>query len=236
MDCPAPQITQPLRAWSAGDQDALDQLMMPIVYENLHRLAQSYMAREQPDHTLQATSLVYEIYLRLLDAAHPSWQDRAHFFAVCARIVRRKLVDWARTHQAQHAAGQVHGGHPGDRQGRCGHVAGSGDSRNRVVSQGARAPSRLGWPFAARDSAAEGIHRGSLKKDGSRATGHQLLHGQLSSMFDLREAARTNARGGRDACHKGRPDPLSGSDLPRLTLKKLREPRRTSARRHRGNL
>jgi hypothetical protein len=80
MDRPAPQITQLLRAWSEGDQSALDQLM-PIVYENLHRLAQSYMAQERPDHTLQATSLVHETYLRLLDSAHPSWQDRAHFFA-----------------------------------------------------------------------------------------------------------------------------------------------------------
>jgi len=105
MDHPAPQITQLLRAWSEGDQSALDQLM-PIVYENLHRLAQSYMAQERPGHTLQATSLVHETYLRLLDAAHPSWQDRAHFFAVCARMMRRILVDWARSRQAAKRGGE----------------------------------------------------------------------------------------------------------------------------------
>jgi RNA polymerase sigma factor (TIGR02999 family) len=74
---------------------------MPVVYENLHSLAQSYMSQERPDHTLQATALVHEVYLRLLDSAHPSWQDRAHFFAVCARTMRRILVDWARARQAQ---------------------------------------------------------------------------------------------------------------------------------------
>src|SRR5580692_8711567 len=99
MDRPAPQITKLLRAWSEGDQSALDQLV-PIVYENLHRLAQSYMAQERPGHTLQATSLVHETYLRLLDTAQPCWQDRAHFFAVCARMMRRILVDWARSGQA----------------------------------------------------------------------------------------------------------------------------------------
>ena len=105
MDCPVPQITQLLRAWSEGDQSAVDQLM-PIVYENLHRLAQSYMAQERPGHTLQATCLVHETYLRLLDSAHPSWQDRAHFFAVCARMMRRILVDWARSRQATKRGGE----------------------------------------------------------------------------------------------------------------------------------
>jgi RNA polymerase sigma factor (TIGR02999 family) len=105
MDHPAAQITQLLRAWSEGDQTALDRLM-PVVYENLHRLAQSYMAQERPDHTLQATSLVHETYLRLLDAAQPSWQDRAHFFAVCARMMRRVLVDWARARQATKRGGE----------------------------------------------------------------------------------------------------------------------------------
>jgi len=74
---------------------------MPLVYDDLHRLAQRYMAQERPDHTLQATALVHEAYLRLLDAAHPSWQDRAHFLAVCARTMRRILVDWARARQAR---------------------------------------------------------------------------------------------------------------------------------------
>lgn len=72
---------------------------MPLVYNDLHRLAQRYMAQERPDHTLQATAVVHETYLRLLDSAHPSWQDKAHFLAVCARMMRRILVDWARTRQ-----------------------------------------------------------------------------------------------------------------------------------------
>ena len=95
MDRPATQITQMLRAWSAGDESALEQLM-PLVYADLHGLAQRYMAQERPGHTLQATALVHEACVRLLDWTHPSWQDRAHFFAVCARIMRRILVDWAR--------------------------------------------------------------------------------------------------------------------------------------------
>jgi RNA polymerase sigma factor (TIGR02999 family) len=92
------QITQLLQAWSEGDQGALEQLM-PVVYDDLHRLTQRYMAQERPGHTLQATALVHEAYLRLLDSAHPTWQNKAHFFAVCARMMRRILVDWARSHQ-----------------------------------------------------------------------------------------------------------------------------------------
>jgi RNA polymerase sigma factor (TIGR02999 family) len=97
-DTPAHRITQLLQAWSAGDQAALDQLM-PVVYDDLHRLAQRFMAQERPGHTLQTTALVHEAYLRLLDSEHPSWQDRTHFFAVCARTMRRILVDWARARQ-----------------------------------------------------------------------------------------------------------------------------------------
>jgi RNA polymerase sigma factor (TIGR02999 family) len=96
MDPPAHHVTELLQAWSQGDQSALERLM-PLVYDDLHRLAQRYMAQERPDHTLQATALVHEAYLRLLDAAHPSWQHRIHFLAACARIMRRILVDWART-------------------------------------------------------------------------------------------------------------------------------------------
>ena len=95
---PAHQITQLLQAWSEGEQGALEQLM-PVVYDDLHRLAQRYMAQERPDHTLQTTALVNEAYVRLLDSAYLSWQDKAHFFAVCARIMRRILVDWARSRQ-----------------------------------------------------------------------------------------------------------------------------------------
>jgi RNA polymerase sigma factor (TIGR02999 family) len=100
MDPPAHQITQLLQAWSKGDQAALDQLV-PLVYDDLHRLAQHYMAQERPQHTLQATALVHEAYLRMLDSARPSWQDKAHFFAVCARMMRRILVDRARSRQAK---------------------------------------------------------------------------------------------------------------------------------------
>ncbi|HTT64373.1 MAG TPA: ECF-type sigma factor [Bryobacteraceae bacterium] len=92
---PSHQITQLLQAWSRGDGSALDQLM-PLVYDDLHRLAQRYMAEERPDHTLRATALVNESYLRLLGSAHPTWQNRAQFLAVCARLMRCILVDWAR--------------------------------------------------------------------------------------------------------------------------------------------
>jgi RNA polymerase sigma factor (TIGR02999 family) len=107
MDDPSThQITQILQAWSQGDQAALDQLV-PLVYDDLYRLAQHYMTQERPSHTLQATGLVHEAYLRLLDSAHPTWQDRAHFLAVCARTMRRILVDWSRTHRALKRGGQV---------------------------------------------------------------------------------------------------------------------------------
>lgn len=99
MEPSAHQITQLLRAWSEGDQGALEQLM-PVVYDELHRLAQRFMAEERPDHTLQTTALVNEAYLRLADSAHLNWQGRAHFFGVCARMMRRILVDFARSRQA----------------------------------------------------------------------------------------------------------------------------------------
>jgi len=106
MDPPAHQITQLLHAWSEGDQGALDQLI-PLIYEDLHRLARHYMAQERPDHTLQATALVHEAYLRMLDSAKPSWQDRAHFLAVCARTMRHILVDLGRTHQVVRHGGDA---------------------------------------------------------------------------------------------------------------------------------
>jgi RNA polymerase sigma factor (TIGR02999 family) len=94
------EITQLLRAWSAGDQNALDKLT-PLVYRELHRAAKRYMARQQPDHTLQTTALVNEVYLRLVAFKEVSWADRAHFFAVCAQLMRRILTDWARGQQYQ---------------------------------------------------------------------------------------------------------------------------------------
>ena len=89
------EVTRWLLAWSAGDEHALEQLA-PLVYHELHRLAAGYVARERPDHTLQATALVHEAYLRLVDLQGVGWRDRAHFFAVAARMMRRILVDFAR--------------------------------------------------------------------------------------------------------------------------------------------
>ena len=83
-----------LRAWSDGDQDAL-QALTPIVYEELHRLARDYMRRERSGHSLQATALVSEAYMRLADYTRMQWQDRAHFFAVSAQVMRR--MTWADT-------------------------------------------------------------------------------------------------------------------------------------------
>jgi RNA polymerase sigma factor (TIGR02999 family) len=94
------EVTHLLQAWRAGDDGALGQLM-PLVYDELHRLARRYMAAEQSGHTLQATALVHEAYLRLLDAKSIDWQNRAHFYAVCARLMRRILVDFARSRNFQ---------------------------------------------------------------------------------------------------------------------------------------
>lgn len=90
------EITRLLLAWSAGDQEALRRLT-PLVYQELHRLAASYMARERIGHTLQPTALVNEAYLRLVDLQGVGWRDRAHFVAVAARTMRRILVDFARS-------------------------------------------------------------------------------------------------------------------------------------------
>ena len=93
-----------LRAWSEGDQSALDQLA-PIVYGELHRLARRYMGSERPGHSLQATALVNEAYLRLVDYQRMQWQDRAHFFAVSAQLMRRILVDHARRRNLKRGGG-----------------------------------------------------------------------------------------------------------------------------------
>jgi RNA polymerase sigma factor (TIGR02999 family) len=89
------EISQLLRAWSQGDEAALESLT-PLVYEELHRLAKHYMARERPGHILQTTALVNEAYLRLLKWEEVTWQNRAHFFGVSAHLMRRILVDFAR--------------------------------------------------------------------------------------------------------------------------------------------
>ena len=102
----AGQVTQLLRAWSEGEQGALDRLV-PVVYDELHRMAQRHLADERPGHTLQTSALVNEVYLRLVDSTHTSWQNRAQFFAVCAQAMRRILVDWARSRQSVKRGGEI---------------------------------------------------------------------------------------------------------------------------------
>jgi RNA polymerase sigma-70 factor, ECF subfamily len=94
----AEQVTGLLLAWSDGDQAALEKLI-PLVYAELHRLARHYMRRENAGHTLQTSALVNEAYLRLIEADRVRWQNRSHFFAVSAQIMRRILVDFARARQ-----------------------------------------------------------------------------------------------------------------------------------------
>src|ERR1700723_1191067 len=96
-----------LRAWSDGDRAALDRLT-PIVYKELHRLARRYMRGERPGHSLQTTALVNEAYLRLVDYKRMRWENRAHFFAVSAQLMRRILVDHARRHNLKRGAGFEH--------------------------------------------------------------------------------------------------------------------------------
>src|SRR3954454_11229410 len=94
---PAHDVTALLSAWSGGDEHALDRLA-PLVYSELRRLARSYTAGERGGQALQTTELVHEAYIRLLDVRSINWRDRAHFFAVSARFMRRILVDFARAH------------------------------------------------------------------------------------------------------------------------------------------
>jgi RNA polymerase sigma factor (TIGR02999 family) len=96
MTTPAPdEVSQLLQEWSNGDQAALDKVM-PIVYQELHRLAHYYMQKERVGHTLQTTGLVNEAYMRLVDYKRMRWQSRTHFFAVAAQVMRRILVENAR--------------------------------------------------------------------------------------------------------------------------------------------
>lgn len=99
-------VTELLKAWADGDQAALNQLV-PLVHQELHRLARVYMRRERQGHTLQTTALVNEAYLRLVDAAEISFRNRTHFFAVSANLMRRILVDFARSRRRQKRGGQV---------------------------------------------------------------------------------------------------------------------------------
>jgi RNA polymerase sigma-70 factor (ECF subfamily) len=93
------QVTRLLAAWSSGDQAALEQLI-PLLYDELRGLADSYLRRERPGATLQPTALVHEAYIRLVSQHLPDWQNRSHFFAVAAQLMRQILVDRARAHQA----------------------------------------------------------------------------------------------------------------------------------------
>ncbi len=102
------QITQLLLDWSEGDRDALER-MTPLVYGELHRLAHHHMNRERAGHTLQTSALVNEAFLRLVDQTNVKWNNRAHFFAIAAQMMRRILVDHARSHlYAKRGAGAVH--------------------------------------------------------------------------------------------------------------------------------
>ncbi|MGA7414215.1 MAG: sigma-70 family RNA polymerase sigma factor [Bryobacteraceae bacterium] len=98
------EVTRLLKAWTAGDEHALEKLT-PMVYGQLHRVAQRCMAGERPGHTLQTTALVNEVYLRLVDCAQVNWQDRAHFFAVSAQLMRRILIDFARSRGSRKRGG-----------------------------------------------------------------------------------------------------------------------------------
>ena len=99
-------VTQVLGDWAAGDAAALNELM-PLIYDELRRMAHRCMAQERPDHTLQATALVNEVYLKLKNDRGPDVQNRAHFFAIAAQMMRRILVDYARAHASQKRGGGV---------------------------------------------------------------------------------------------------------------------------------
>ena len=107
MAAPSPRVvTELLRAWGDGNDRALDQLT-PLVEEELRRLARGFMARERRDHTLQATALVNEVFIRMTGARRVRWQDRAHFISVSARLMRRVLVDHARSRGYKKRGGSV---------------------------------------------------------------------------------------------------------------------------------
>jgi RNA polymerase sigma factor (TIGR02999 family) len=97
-------LTRLLLSWRQGDEAALEQLI-PLVYHKLRRLARRYMAGQRPDHTLQATALINEAYVRLIDCQQVNWKDRAHFFAVSAQMMRRVLVEFARSGHYQKRGG-----------------------------------------------------------------------------------------------------------------------------------
>jgi RNA polymerase sigma factor (TIGR02999 family) len=104
MGSAPPDVTQLLRAWSRGEASALEKLL-PVVYAELRQRARRYMARERPDHSLQTTDLIHEAYLRLVGSKPVDWQNRAHFFALSARLMRQILVDHARSRRYEKHGG-----------------------------------------------------------------------------------------------------------------------------------
>jgi RNA polymerase sigma factor (TIGR02999 family) len=100
------EISNLLKAWDAGDELALERLT-PLVYAELHRAAHRYMTGERSEHTLQTTALINELYLRLVDFQHVDWQNRAHFFGICAQLMRRVLVDFSRARSSQKRGGNA---------------------------------------------------------------------------------------------------------------------------------
>ena len=107
VQLPSSEVTGLLRAWSGGDEDALARIVQ-LVYPELRNIARKCLSRERPDHTIQATALVHEAYLRLVDIRQIEWQDRAHFLAVGARVMRRVLVDYARARDCAKREGVAH--------------------------------------------------------------------------------------------------------------------------------
>ncbi|MBV8816833.1 MAG: sigma-70 family RNA polymerase sigma factor [Acidobacteriaceae bacterium] len=104
MSEPPQDVTALLLQWGSGDNAALEKLT-PLVYDDLRRLARSYLRSERSEHTLQSTALVHEAYMRLIDQRHVQWQNRAHFFGISAQLIRRILVDHARAAQAEKRGG-----------------------------------------------------------------------------------------------------------------------------------
>ena len=103
---PSSVVTQLLNNWREGDRKALDALL-PLVYDELHRLAHFQLRKERPDHTLQSAALVHEAYLRLAGGTAPQWESRSHFFGIAAQLMRQILVDYARRHGAAKRGGSV---------------------------------------------------------------------------------------------------------------------------------
>jgi len=99
-----PNITEMLREWSSGKTEVMDDLL-PLIYDELHKRAAAYLRRERPNHTLQATALVHEAYLKLIDQRQDRWASRDHFFAIAAQAMRRILVDHARSRHRQKRGG-----------------------------------------------------------------------------------------------------------------------------------